>query len=282
MSDVAADTWCTRLSVWYREALVGISLGSTDVIDVEHRDHLSIFHMRHGKANALDTEFCQALTARLEEHRYAATRALIFTGHGQIFSAGVDLLRVLDGGPNYLATFLPALRTVFETLFGFPKPVIAAINGHAIAGGCVLACAADYRVMAARSGRIGVPELLVGVPFPSIALEIMRSVIASHQLPALLYSGTTFHPAQALERGLIDELVVSDTLMEQAVTMARTLTMLPPSAFALTKQQIRVPFLRRAREDGARFDVTVQELWEAPTTLTAIRAYVARTFKRSS
>jgi enoyl-CoA hydratase len=264
------------------EGLVGVNLESTDVIDVEHRDHLSVFHMRHGKANALDTEFCQALTARLEEHRNSATGALILTGHGQIFSAGVDLLRVLDGGPNYLTTFLPALCTVFETLFCFPKPVIAAINGHAIAGGCVLACAADYRVMAAQRGRIGVPELLVGVPFPSIALEIMRSVTAPHHLPALLYSGTTFDAAQALERGLVDALVASHALMEQAVTMAGTLTILPPSAFALTKQQIRMPFLRRAREDGARFDVTVQELWEAPTTLTAIRAYVARTFKRSS
>jgi enoyl-CoA hydratase len=252
------------------------------LIDVEHRNHLSIFHMRHGKANALDTEFCRALAARLEEHRYSATRALILTGREQIFSAGVDLLRVLDGGRPYLATFLPALRAVFETLFCFPKPVIAALNGHAIAGGCVLACAADYRLMAAQSGRIGVPELLVGVPFPSIALEIMRSVSAPHHLPALLYGGTTFDSAQALERGLIDAVVAADTLMEQAVTMAGTLTILPPSAFALTKQQIRMPFLRRVLEHGAQFDVTVQELWEAPTTQTAIRAYVARTFKRSS
>jgi len=252
------------------------------VIDVEHRDYLSIFHMRHGKANALDTEFCQSLIARLEEHRYSATQALILTGHGQIFSAGVDLLRVLDGGPTYLTTFLPALRTVFETLFGFPKPVIAAINGHAIAGGCVMACAADYRLMAAQSGRIGVPELLVGAPFPTIALEIMRSVTAPHHFPAILYSGATFDPAQAVERGLVGAVVASDMLMEQAATAAETLTVLPPSIFALTKQQIRLPFLRRVREDGAQFDITVQGLWEAPTTLTAIRAYVARTFKRSS
>ena len=252
------------------------------MIDVEGRDHLIIFHMRHGKANALDTEFCQALTARLEEQRHSATQALVLTGQGQIFSAGVDLLRVLDGGPSYLATFLPALRTVFETLFGFPKPVIAAINGHAIAGGCVLACAADYRLMAAHSGRIGVTELLVGVPFPSIALEIMRCITAPHHFPAILYSGATFDPAQALERRLVDELSASGTLMEQAVAAAQTLTVLPASAFALTKQQIRGPFLRRVREDGAEYDVTVQELWEAPTTLTAIRAYVARTFKRLS
>ena len=235
-------------------------------MDIEHRDRLLIFRLRHGKANALDTEFCQALTARLEAHRYSAAQALILTGHGQIFSAGVDLLRVLEGGPSYLTAFLPALRTVFDTLFCFPKPVIAAINGHAIAGGCVLACAADYRLMAAQSGRIGVPELLVGVPFPTVALEIMRCVTAPRHFPAVLYSGATFDPAQALERGLIDALVASDTLMEQAVTAAEALTVLPPSVFALTKQQIRVPFLRRAREDGAQFDVTVQELWEAPTT----------------
>ena len=258
------------------------SLEGTGVINVEQRDRLSIFHMRHGKANALDTEFCQALIARLEEHRCSATQALVLTGHGQIFSAGVDLLRVLDGGPRYLTRFLPALRTVFEALFCFPKPVIAAINGHAIAGGCVLACAADCRLMAAQSGRIGVPELLVGVPFPTIALEIMRSITAPQQFPAILYGGATFDPAQALERGLVDALVAPDTLIEQALAAAGSLTALPPAAFALTKQQIRVPFLRRVREDGAQFDVTVQELWEAPTTLTAIRAYVARTFKRPS
>ena len=177
------------------------------MINVEQRDRLSIFHMRHGKANALDTEFCMALTARLEEHRSSASQALILTGHGQIFSAGVDLLRVLDGGSSYLTAFLPALRTVFEALFCFPKPVIAAVNGHAIAGGCVLACAADCRLMATQSGRIGVPELLVSVLFPTIALEIMRSITAPQHLPAVLYGGATFDPVRALERGLVDALV---------------------------------------------------------------------------
>src|SRR5262249_39174476 len=149
--------------------------------------------------------------------------------------------------------------TLFETLFCFPKPVIAALNGHAIAGGCVLACAADYRLMAAQSGRLGMPELLVGVPFPTIALEIMRSSTALHHFPAVLYSGATFDPAQALERGLVDALVASDTLLEQAILAAEPLMVLPPSVFALTKQQIRAPFLRRVREDGAQFDATVQE-----------------------
>ena len=90
------------------------------MIDVEQRGDISVFHMTHGKANALDVEFCEAITARLEAYRHASTQALVLIGHGQIFSAGVDLLRVLEGGPVYLATFLPALRTAFETLFCYP------------------------------------------------------------------------------------------------------------------------------------------------------------------
>jgi enoyl-CoA hydratase len=237
--------------------------------------------MTHGKANALDVEFCEALTVRLEEYRHASTQALVLIGNGQIFSAGVDLLRVLEGGPAYLTTFLPALRTVFETLFCYPKPVVAAINGHAIAGGCVLACAADYRLMAQQTGRIGVPELLVGVPFPTIVLEIMRGAVAPHHLPSLLYQGAMVDPAKAVERGLVDAVVESGTLLEQAVAAAETFAALPPLAFALTKRQVREPAMKRVREEGPEFDMAVQELWEAPTTLAAIRAYVAKTFKRS-
>jgi Enoyl-CoA hydratase/isomerase len=158
----------------------------SNMIEIEPHRKNSVFRTAHGKANALDTELCEAITVRLEEHRHSSMQALVFIGQGQIFSAGVDLLRVLDGGPAYLEVFLPALSKAFETLFCFPKPVIAAINGHAIAGGCVLACAADYRIMAHQAGRIGVPELLVGVPFPTVALEIMRCVAAPEQFQALL------------------------------------------------------------------------------------------------
>ncbi|WP_163451993.1 enoyl-CoA hydratase/isomerase family protein, partial [Escherichia coli] len=86
---------------------------------------------------------------------------------GKIFSAGVDLLQISDGGLSYVQKFLPALHRMFDTEFDFPKPVVAAVNGHAIAGGCVLASCADKRIAARDVGRIGVTEVLVGVPFPA-------------------------------------------------------------------------------------------------------------------
>jgi enoyl-CoA hydratase/carnithine racemase len=252
-----------------------------DAIDVVHRDKVAIFHMTHGKANALDVEFCEAIAARLEEFRHSSIQALVLIGQGQIFSAGVDLLRVLDGGPAYVKVLLPTLSNAFEILFGYPKPVVAAINGHAIAGGCVLACAADYRVMAQQAGRIGVPELLVGVPFPTIALEIMRFVAAPQHLQALLYGGATLSPESAADQGLVDAIAEPEKLLEQAVLVAETLAALPPAAFTLTKRQVLEPVLKRVREDGPRFDAAVEELWAAPKTLAAIRDYVAQTFKRS-
>jgi enoyl-CoA hydratase len=136
--------------------------------------------------------------------------------------------------------------------------------------------------MAPQIERIGVPELLVGVPFPTIAVEIMRSVAAPHQFPTLLYGGARFVPADAVERGLVDALVELSTLLDQAVAAAETLAALPLLAFALTKQRVRAPVMQRVREDSPQFDAAEQALWEAPTTLAAVRVYVARTFKRSA
>jgi enoyl-CoA hydratase len=135
------------------------------MIEVTHQRDVAILTMVHGKANALSTAFCDALVAGVRDA--SAARAIVITGKGHIFSAGVDLPLLLDGGPTYVREFLPALHRLYETVFFHPKPIVAAINGHAVAGGCVLACATDRRVMATGGGRIGVTELLVGVPFPS-------------------------------------------------------------------------------------------------------------------
>src|SRR4051812_13759621 len=152
------------------------------MIDLTHRGDVAILRMAHGKANALDLEFCAALTTQLEDCERSAAGAIVLTGTDRMFSAGVDLPRLVAGGAAYVREFLPALDRMLQALFSLATPVVAAINGHAIAGGCVMACAADYRIMAREPGRIGVTELLVGVPFPVVPLEIMRFAVPSGHL----------------------------------------------------------------------------------------------------
>jgi enoyl-CoA hydratase len=252
----------------------------TVVFEITPHGTVCVLRLRHGKANALDLECCQALIAQLDELRNAPTGAIVFTGTDRIFSAGVDLLRVLEGGAEYLSHFLPVLSRLFETLFSFPKPVVAAINGHAIAGGCVLACAADYRIMIQQGGRIGIPELLVGVPFPSSGLEIMRFAVAPQFFQSMIYRGSTFTAEEALTRGLVDTTVEAEHLLDRAVAEGEAFSALATATFNLTKQQLREGALTRMREEGTRFDSNVQELWARPESLAAMKAYVNRTFKR--
>jgi enoyl-CoA hydratase len=164
------------------------------MIDLEHRGDIAVLTMRHGKANAMDGTFCDDLIKRLDELRTSPARAIVITGQGKIFSAGVDLVRALDGGPDYFRHFLPPLRRAFEEVFFYEKPIVVAVNGHAIAGGCVLTCTADQRLMAQGDGRIGITELLVGVPFPVIALEIMRFAATPQHFQRIVTSGATFAP----------------------------------------------------------------------------------------
>ena len=145
-----------------------------------------------------------------------------------MFSAGVDLPALSEGGAAYVRRFLPALHRLYETVFFFPKPVVAAVNGHAIAGGCVLQCCADRRIAARDGGRIGVTELLVGVPFPPMAFEVMRFATPPAFFAETILSGATYSPEVALARRLVDEMVEPAALLDRAIAAAETLAALSP------------------------------------------------------
>jgi enoyl-CoA hydratase len=142
----------------------------------------------------------------------------------------------------------------------------------------VLACAADRRLMAGGTGRIGVTELLVGVPFPAIAMEIMRHAVASNRFEDVIFSGSTYLPDDAVARGLVDEVVGQEALLDRAVAAAAKLAALSPVAFALTKQQTRAVAFQQLARAGAEGDVIA--LWCADETLARVRDYVSRTLKK--
>lgn len=248
-------------------------------LTTETHDAVTVVRLTHGKVNAFDLDFLRDWIDTLDTLRQGASRALVVTASGSVFSAGVDLRRLTEGGPDYVREFTPLLGDAFLKTFTFPKPLVAAVNGHAIAGGCILACACDHRLMAQGTGRIGTPELTVGVPFPSIALEILRLSVPAHRLQALIYGGLTCTPDEAVVNGFIDEVVPAESLVEQAVAVARRLAAPPAISFQFTKQLIRQPGLQRV-EAAQAFDEEVGAAWASPAILDAVRAYVARTLKK--
>jgi enoyl-CoA hydratase/carnithine racemase len=248
------------------------------VIEDTQTGEVRVLRMVHGKANALDIDLCQAIIGAFSEDRSSSTRAVVLIGQGQIFSAGVDLLRLLDGGASYAYEFLPLLSQAIEAVFFHPKPVVTALNGHAIAGGCVLACASDHRFMVRGPGRIGVTELLVGVPFPPIALEVMRAVLTPQAFRDMVYGGETYSPDIAAVVGIVDEVTESEALLQKAITAAQSFAALRAETFALTKQQSRAPVRDYLQRVDSKMTALVTELWTAPETAKYVRDYVSRTF----
>lgn len=235
--------------------------------------------MAHGKVSALDLELCLAMQRAFED---AASDdrvgAVILTGTGSTFSAGVDLPRMINTGGEYVQNFVEALDAALRGLFVFPKPVVAAVNGHAIAGGAILAFACDHRLMS--GGRIGVPEALVGVPFPPMALAIVRFAIPSQHLQPMIYFGRTIDAEAARGIGIIDETPAAGDLLARAHAAAQTLAAIPRDTFRLTKRQFREPYLRDASHIAVASADEIDAIWAAPETHAHIRAYLARTIKK--
>jgi enoyl-CoA hydratase len=236
----------------------------------------AVLRFAHGKVSALDVDFCHAIVDELNAIAAGTAAAAVVTGTGSAFSAGVDLFRVLNGGADYLRQFLPAMESCFRALLTFPKPLVAAINGHAIAGGCIVAAACDYRAMAEGKGRIGVPELLVGVPFPTLPFEIVRARVSPAHFRHLVMSGRTVMPDEALSLGLIDEIAPPDVLLVRALHAAEQLARIPGIAFALTKRGFTDPILERV-ERARSLNDDVLEAWGHPDVQHRMRAYVEQT-----
>lgn len=247
------------------------------MIERETDDGIVTLRLAHGKANALDVEFLEALTRELGDA--ADARAVIVTARGPIFSAGVDLFRLTEGGEGYVRRFFPLLTGFIRALIAFPAPLVVAANGHSIAGGGVMIMGGDYRLLAEGSGRVGVPELVVGVPFPSAALELVRFAVPADRINPLLFLGRTYPPPEALAHGLVDEVVPPEALASRAREVAEQLAGISPSAFRLSKRMLRAPVLERIDRSAAD-DEEALTLWLAPETHERIREYLAKTVRK--
>lgn len=249
------------------------------MLDVQRRSpDLALVRLDHGAVNALDRELLEALTAAMVSLTADAdVRAIVVTGNERAFSAGVDLKRLLEEGVRYTETFLDALSEALLAPVRSSKPVVAAVGGHAIAGGAVLAAACD-RVMGVDDDRvlIGLPELAVGVPLPAAAVEIMRRRLGP-KLSETVLTANTYAMQQAREIGFVDAVAPRQKLVDHACQAAAALGRVPSTTMALAKEQLRGPIEAALAAHGAEHNARVQEAWCSEEGRTAIRDFVANT-----
>ena len=237
--------------------------GSDAPYHLEWRDGLAVVHLTCGKANALNPRTLAAIERALDEARAGDARGLVLTGYDRFFSAGLDLVALYGLERGAMDEFMARFDAVMLRVFAYPRPVVAALTGHAVAGGGILALACDARVMGAAAGRFGLNEIRLGVPFPASALEIVRYSVPARSVEEVLYGGELFDPRAALARGLVTEIVDGDVL-EAARRTCDRLAAAPSSAFESIKGALKAPAVERAHATLEPLRRAFVDAWYAP------------------
>jgi len=171
--------------------------------------------------------------------------AVVLTGREGFFSAGADLKIAPTLDADGQRGMVEGINAIFAGWYGFPRPVVAAVNGHAIAGGLILALCADYRV-GSSEGKYGLTELKAGLPYPSVAMAVVRAELYEPAARRLVLGADLVDAKAALEAGAFDEVAEPDQVLHRATEVARALSLLPSEAYAKVKGQLRGPVLDAA------------------------------------
>lgn len=241
-----------------------------DAYTLEQHEGLGILRLHAGGANALNERVLQALKTGLRQAEALKLNGLVLTGYERFFCAGLDLIANYELNRNQMSRFLEDFDVVFSHLFSFPRPVVAAINGSAAAGGCVLALACDYRVMAAGAGVIGLNEIRLGLPLPAVALEIARCSLPPDKATYVLYSGRLFSPEEAVPAGLVHEVTPPESLLQTAITRLHEFADHPGEACAPIKTSLRSAALAQMTKNAGSMREAFLEAWFSHAARNAV------------
>lgn len=189
---------------------------------LNRRENIASLTLARGKVNALNPELLKELREHLEHLAGDPDiRAVILTGQGKFFSFGFDIPEFLSRPREVFVDFLKQFTSLYAYLYLFPKPVIAALNGHAVAGGCMLATACDYRLMVTGKARISLNEVSFGAAVFAGSIALLRNCVGDRNAEKMLLTGAMFSAEEALEMSLVDRLTTEENLAEDALETAR-------------------------------------------------------------
>lgn len=193
----------------------------------------------------MDPDLLEEGTRLAEELVADPPAAVVLTGREGFFSAGADLKVAPTLDDDGQRGMVEGINSIFAAWYGFPRPVVAAVNGHAIAGGLILALCADYRI-GSTEGQYGVTELKAGLPYPAVAMAVVRAELHAPAARRLVLGADLVGAKEALEAGAFDEVAEPDQVLHRATEVARAMSLLPAEAYEKVKHQLRGPVLEAA------------------------------------
>jgi enoyl-CoA hydratase len=249
-----------------------------NLVRVEEQGGVQVVTLDRPGANAFNEDLVADLRQAFRE-AVGSPAVVLASALPSIFSAGWDLKTLQSFDRKAMESFLEAYCDLVREIFVFGAPVVAALPGHAIAGGLIVAAAADERIAAEGRGELGLSEVLLGVPVPRCLLELFRHVLGARGMERLASTGENLSVERALAAGLVDRVVLPEDLLQRTVERASVLAKLPGSAHAAIKRRARAAAL--ARFDQARERDPFLDVWFAPEAQERVGALVARLSKKN-
>ena len=245
-------------------------------VEVQLRGGIATVVLQRGKVNALNPVVVEELAATFRTLQSdTEARAVVLTGRGKFFSFGFDIPELLAYTREEFTHYLTSFTTLYRNLFIYPKPLVAALNGHAIAGGCMIALACDSAIMVRGSVKISLNEIGFGSSVFAGSTEMLQFRTGS-RASEVLYSGALYSPAEAQAIGLVAEIVAPEALLDRAREIAGELAARRPAAFASIKSLLREPV---ADAMASREAASIQEfvdIWYSEPTWTNLRSITIR------
>jgi len=246
-----------------------------NTINVTIKDRLALITLNRGKSNALNGEMITELTDML--HNIANDSnigGVIITGRENFFSAGLDLIELYGYNEEEAKSFWNLFLNFVAKITAFQKPLVAAINGHSPAGGCVIALACDARVMAEGKYIIGLNEVPVGIIVPESIFNLYAFWLGKAHASRSLLEGKLFSPEEALQIGLVDELVNPDSIMTAAERRIRKYMALEPNTWQQSKLNIRKELITATGADQSEALEVMIAQWWAPSTRNLLKMII--------
>jgi enoyl-CoA hydratase len=246
-------------------------------IQIERVGQIAVLRIDRPPANAIDLDLANEFATALEGvETIDGIAALIVTGTGNCFSAGLDLKALPSYDRAQQQAMVMQVNRLFGGLYGLPLPTIAAVNGHAIAGGVILTLCCDYRIGAEGDYKLGLAEARVGVPFPVAAMAIVQSELSHPVSRKMVLTARNSSPGEALSMGVLDELQPLELLLTQAMEVAQEMAAMPRSIYGRIKRELRGPALARIDDAISNRKEPMLDSWLSNET----RAASAEALKR--
>ena len=200
-------------------------------------EHVALVRINRPEArNALNLEVRKLLARYLADcGEDAAIRAVVLTGNDKSFAAGADIKEMADAGT--IEMLQRGVHKLWRAIAGCPKPVIAAVSGYALGGGCELAMTCDI-IVAGESARFGQPEVNIGIIPGGGATQRLTRAIGKYKAMKYILTGELFSAREALDMGLASEVVPDPEVEGRAIDLARQIAALPPLAVQLAKEAV--------------------------------------------